>query len=137
MQICYKGFNSFVAVRKQTLTSDIIVSIVKRIDKTNNNDNIYFEKNDKLSDFNNDNVQYIRPIERVSESDTVAKISTDQKSRQHTTRNDGQVPISLRIIIHQKSQKGNVQEQELSQDTFCLISLMLESTKKICWLQRI
>ena len=79
MQICYKGFNSFVAVRKQTLTSDIIVSIVKRIDKTNNNDNIYFEKNDKLSDFNNDNVQYIRPIERVSESDTVAKTSTDQK----------------------------------------------------------
>ena len=79
MQICYKGFNSFVTVRKQTLTSDIIVSIVKRIDKTNNNDNIYFEKNDKLSDFNNDNVQYIRPIERVSESDTVAKTSTDQK----------------------------------------------------------
>ena len=63
-QICYynrnkrdKSFDSFLAVRKQTSsTSEIIFSIVNLIDKTNRNDNIYFEINDGLSDFNNDDV---------------------------------------------------------------------------------
>ena len=48
-QICYcnqnkrdNSFNSFLAVRKQTSTfSDITFSIVKLIDKTNINTNIY------------------------------------------------------------------------------------------------
>ena len=65
-QICYynrnkrdKSFNSFLAVRKQTSpTSEMIFSIVNLIDKTNRNDNIYFETNDELSDFNNDNIQF-------------------------------------------------------------------------------
>ena len=64
-QICYynrnksdKSFDSFLAVRKQiSSTSEIIFSIVNLIDKTNRNDSIYFEINDGLSDFNNDDVQ--------------------------------------------------------------------------------
>ena len=75
-QICYynkikrdKNFNCFLAVRKQTSPSaDIIFSIVNLIDKTNKNDNIYVEINDELGDFNNDNVQYKRPIQRICES---------------------------------------------------------------------
>ena len=58
-----------MAVRKQTSTSaDIIFSIVNLIDKTNKNDNIYVEINDELGDFDNDNVQYKRPIQRICES---------------------------------------------------------------------
>ena len=79
-------------MRKQTsTTSEIIFSIVNLIDKTNRNDNIYFEIGDGLNDFNNDNVQYKRPIQRVSESDIVRKTSTDGKQRQYATRNDGRV----------------------------------------------
>ena len=78
-QICYynknkrdKKFNCFLAVGKQPSTSaDIMFSIVKLLNKTNKNDNVYFETNDKLSDFNNDSVQYKRPIQRVSESNIV------------------------------------------------------------------
>ena len=92
-QICYynqnkrgKSFNSFLAVRKQTsATSKTIFSVVNLIDKTNRNDNIYFEINDELSDFNNDNVQYKRPIQQVSESDIIGTTSTDRKQRQYTT----------------------------------------------------
>ena len=70
-QICYyngnkgdKSFNGFLAVRKQKpATNKIIFSIVNLIDKTNKNDKIYFEISDELSDFNNDNVQYKRPIQ--------------------------------------------------------------------------
>ena len=80
-----------MAVRKQTTTNKIIFSIVNLIDKTNRNNNIYFEINDELSDFNNDNVQYKRPIQRVSESDIVGITSTDRKKRQYTTRNDRRV----------------------------------------------
>ena len=58
-------------MRKQASpTSEIIFSIVNLIDKTNRNDNICFEINDRLTDFKNDNIQYKRPSQRVSESDT-------------------------------------------------------------------
>ena len=60
-----------MSVRKQASpTSEIIFSIVNHIDKTNRNDNICFEINDRLIDFKNDNIQYKRPNQRVSESDT-------------------------------------------------------------------
>ena len=70
-QICYynrnkrdTSFNSFLAVRKQTSsTNEIIFSIDKVIDKTNRNNNIYFEINDELSDFKNDNVQCRRQVQ--------------------------------------------------------------------------
>ena len=79
-------------MRKQTSTSsEIIFSIVNIIDKTNRNDNIYFEINDELSYFNNDNVQYKQPVQRISESDIVGTTNTGRKQRQHTTRNDRQV----------------------------------------------
>ena len=76
-QICYynqnkrdKSFNSFLAVRKHTPpTSEIIFSIVNLIDKTNRNNNIYFEIIDELRDFSNDNVHYKQPIQRLSEGD--------------------------------------------------------------------
>ena len=55
-------------MRKQTSTaSEIIFFIVNLTDKTNKNDNTYFEINDKLSDFNNDIVQYKQQIRQVSE----------------------------------------------------------------------
>ena len=54
-------------MRKQTSTiSDIAFSIVKRIDKTNKSTSIYFEINDKLSDFINDNLKW--PVQRIIES---------------------------------------------------------------------
>ena len=70
-QICYynqnksdTSFNFFLALRKQTSsTSEIIFSIVNLIDKTSRNDNIYFEINDELSDFKNDNIQIKPPIQ--------------------------------------------------------------------------
>ena len=88
-QICYynwnkrdKSFNCFLAVRKQTQTTNkIIFSIVNLIDKTNKNDNIYFKISDGLSDFNNDNVQYKWPIQQVSERDIDGTTSTDRKQR--------------------------------------------------------
>ena len=79
-------------MRKQTSTTgEIILSIVKLIDKTNRNDHIYFEINNELSDFNNDKVQYKRPVQQISENDTVGKTSIDGKQRQHTAGNDRQV----------------------------------------------
>ena len=67
-------------MRKQTPTTNkIIFSIVNLIDKTNRNDNIYFDISEELSDFKNDNVQYKRPIQQVSESDIVGTTSTDRK----------------------------------------------------------
>ena len=75
-------------VRKQTATSEIIFSIVNLIDKTNRNNNIYFEISNYLSGFDNDNVQYKQPIQRVSKSDIVETTSTDRKQRQYATRND-------------------------------------------------
>ena len=61
-QICYynrnkrgKTFNCFLALRKQTSATDkIIFSIENLIDKANKKEDIYFEINDELSDFNND-----------------------------------------------------------------------------------
>ena len=79
-------------MRKQTSTTgEIILSIVKLIDKTNRNDHIYFEINNELSDFSNDKVQYKRPVQQVSENDTVGKTSIDGKQRQHTAGDDRQV----------------------------------------------
>ena len=94
-QICYYNrnkrdtrFNSYFAVRKQTSSiSEIIFSIDKVIDKTNRNNNIYFEINDELSDFKNDNVQYRQQVQRISEDDTVRETSTDGTDRQQR-RND-------------------------------------------------
>ena len=86
-----KSFNSFLAVRKQVSpTSEIIFSIVNLIDKTNRNNDIYFEINNKLSDFNNDNVQSKWSVRQLSESNISRTTDTD-KNRQHTARNDGQV----------------------------------------------
>ena len=75
-QICYcncnkrhTSFNSFLALRKHKSTiSDITFSFVKIIDKTKKNTGIYFEINDELSDFNNDNFK--RTIHQISEGDT-------------------------------------------------------------------
>ena len=56
-------------MRKHTSAiSDITFSIIKIIDKTNKNTGIYFEINDELNDFNNDNFK--RTIHQISEGDT-------------------------------------------------------------------
>lgn len=59
-------------MRKQTSTTgEIIFSIIKLIDKINRNDSIYFEINKELTDFDNVQVQYKRPIQRISGGSTV------------------------------------------------------------------
>ena len=73
-------------------------SIIKRIDKTNRNDNIYFEINDELNNFNNSNIQCKQPIRQVSGSSTIRETNTDRKQQQHTTRNDGQVSKKPRFL---------------------------------------
>ena len=57
------NFNSFLSVRKQTLSAtEIIFSTVKMIDKTNGNNAIYSDINNEFSDFKNDNVQYKQSV---------------------------------------------------------------------------
>ena len=85
-------------MRKQTSSiSEIIFSIDKVIDKANRNNNIYFEINDELSDFKNDNVQYRRQVQRISEGDTVRETSTAGKDRQQH-RNDRRVSKKPRFL---------------------------------------
>ena len=79
-----------MAVRKQTSSAtEIIFSIVNIINKTNRNNAIYSDINDKLSDFKNDNVQYKRSVRRVSASGTVGETRTGGTDRQQH-RNDRQ-----------------------------------------------
>ena len=64
-QVCYYNrnkkdtcFNSFLVVRKQTVSSlEINFSTVKVIDNKNRQNAIYSEISDELRDFKNDNVQ--------------------------------------------------------------------------------
>ena len=82
-KICYyiyykkdASFNCFLAVKKQTSTiSDTTFSIAKPLDKTNNNNSIYFEINHELINFNNYN--FNRPVQQIRESDTRRETSTD------------------------------------------------------------
>ena len=71
-------------MRKET-TGGIIFSVAKIIDKRNKNNNIHFEVNDELSDFKNDNGQYKRTIQQVSEIDTIKKNRYWRKNKQQTT----------------------------------------------------
>ena len=83
-------------MRKQiSATIDIIFSIIKRIDKMNRKDNIYFEINNKESDFDNE----WWPIQQVSGGSAVGKRNTDKKERQHTARNDGQVSKKPQFLL--------------------------------------
>ena len=94
-QICYynrnkrdNNFNSFLVVRKQTLSvTEIIFSIVNVIDKTNRSNAIYCDINGELSDFKNDNVQYKLSVRRISEGSTVEETRTNGTDKQQY-RND-------------------------------------------------
>ena len=85
------SFNSFLAVRKQTSAfNDITFSVVKLIDKTNKNANIYSEINDELSDFSNDVNK--RTVQRISENNIRRETTTDRKRQQRgqpSTRTNG------------------------------------------------
>ena len=104
-QICYynrnkrdTSFDSFLAVGKQTSsTSEIIFSIVILIDQANRNNNIYFDLNDKLGDFENDSVQYNWPVQWVSAGDTIRETSTDRTDRQQY-RYDQQISKKPRFL---------------------------------------
>ena len=64
-------------MRKQTLpVTEIIFSIVNIIDKTNRNNAIYSDINNKLSDFKNDSVQYKRSVRRISKCGIVGETRT-------------------------------------------------------------
>ena len=102
-QICYynrnkkdTSFNSFLAVRQETSSlSEINFSIVKVIDNSNKDDNIYSEISDELSDFKNDDVQ--RTIQRISESNTVRK-TTKRPDRRREFTNNGRVSKKPRFL---------------------------------------
>ena len=83
---------------KQTSsTSEIIFSIVILIDQANRNNNIYFDLNDKLGDFENDSVQYNWPVQWVSAGDTIRETSTDRTDRQQY-RYDQQISKKPRFL---------------------------------------
>ena len=104
-QICYynrnkrdNNFNSFLAVRKQiSSATEIIFSIVNIIDKTNRNNAIYSDINNELSDFKNDNIQYKRSAQRISEGSTVRETRTNGTDRQQL-RNDRRISKKPRFI---------------------------------------
>ena len=62
-------FNRFLAIRKQTLTGEIIFSIVNLIDKSNKTKDIYYDIGDELSEFDNDRVLFKRRIRKFNQSD--------------------------------------------------------------------
>ena len=104
-QICYynrnkrdNNFNSFLAVRKQiSSATEIIFFIVNIIDKTNRNNAIYSDINNELSDFKNDNIQYKRSAQRISEGSTVRETRTNGTDRQQL-RNDRRISKKPRFI---------------------------------------
>ena len=87
-----------MAVRRETSSlSEINFSIVKVIDNTNRHDNICSEISDELSDFKNDNVQ--RTIQRISESDSIRKTTTEKQDRQRREyTGNGRVSKKLRFL---------------------------------------
>ena len=101
-QICYynwnkkdKTFNSFLAVRKQTLTGDkIIFSIVKITVCINNA--IYTDISDKLDKLNNDIVQFEQSVQGISENSTGWE-TTDRTKRQYT-KNDRRISKKPRFL---------------------------------------
>ena len=87
-----KSFNFFSAVRKQTSsTFEIIFSIATFFNETNKKVSIYVEIDNKLSGFNNNNVQYKREIQQINGKDTVGETSTDREQQQYAARNGRRV----------------------------------------------
>ena len=85
-------------MRKQTSSANkIIFSIVIIIDKRIRNEGIYFAINDELSDFENGNVKYERPIQRVSESDSAGRTRTDGTEKRKS-RNERRVSKKPRFL---------------------------------------
>ena len=75
-QICYfnchkknKIFNRFLAARKEISSEKKIFSIVNLIDKSNNLQNVYYQIDDELKEFNNDRLQFKQTIRRSSSED--------------------------------------------------------------------
>ena len=85
-----------MAVRQEASSlREINFSIVRVIDNSNRDDNIYSEISDELSDFKNDDVQ--RTIQRVSESNTVRE-TTKRPDRRREFTNNGQVSKKPRFL---------------------------------------
>ena len=137
-QICYynrnkrdTSFNSFLAVRMQTSSAnEIIFSIVNLIDKTIRNGSIYFAINDEVIDFKNYNIKYERRIQRVSESNSVSRTKTDGTDKRKS-RNGRRISKKPRFLLI-RLQKGNILQQELNEEIFYQILLMLVLIKRTC-----
>ena len=91
-QICYnnrsrkdKLFNRFLAVRKETSADEIIFSIVNSIDKTNELENVYYEIDNELKEFDNDRVQLNRTIQG-STSEDAEPTTTERQTGDGTTQ---------------------------------------------------
>ena len=79
-------------MRKQTSsTFEILFSIVTFFNETNKKVSICFEIDNKLSGFNNNNIQYKQEIQQINGSDTVGETSTDKEQQQYAARNGRQV----------------------------------------------
>ena len=94
-----------MALRKQTSTTDkIIFSITNLIDKSNKKEDIYFEMNNELSEFNNDIFQSEPGIRQVSKSDAGRKTinlgqqQQRQQRKREQTRHDGWVSKKPRFL---------------------------------------
>lgn len=81
-QICYfnrnkkdKVYIKFLAVRKETFANEIIFSIEKLIDNLNNSENIYYEIEDELKEFDNDRNKLKWSV-RGAGTDEVARTTT-------------------------------------------------------------
>ena len=85
-KVCYynhnrkdRTFNCFLAIRKQTpTTDDIIFSIVNLIDKSNKREDIHFKISDELREFNNV-FQPNSTIRRFSENNFDGKTNDNQQ----------------------------------------------------------
>ena len=103
-KICYydgnkrgKTFNSFLAIRKQTLTGEKTnFSIEKRIENTTKKNTIYTDIGNELNNFNNDNVQFEQPVPGISESNT-RREEIDETKRRYRDY-DRQIRKKPRII---------------------------------------
>ena len=65
---------------------------------------------------------------KVTLSEQQALTENSDSKQQEMIDGSAKPPISFRIISHQR---GNIQQQEYSQEIFCQISCTLESRRKI------
>ena len=91
----------FLAVRKQTSTDAIIVSIANLIDKSNEHKHTYFTIGDQLKDFNDIAIQLKPGIQEPIEGNIDWRTTTTIRIRR-TKMSQQKAPISFNNAIKKK-----------------------------------